>query len=165
MVKNNIEGYKCFNKNLVCNKNNFQMKEKSLYRLNKNVIYHKEGFHFCIRLEDTLRFFGGVDEEKYICKIRALGDISWGEDEYNGYYDMGCTNIIYIDHLMSREEIFNYADNLSDFAFIRLITSYKLNDNELLYFKNKYKNNYRVINYIDYYQNNELDVFYKVLKK
>lgn len=165
MFKNNVEGYKCFNRGLICNKDNFQMQEKKLYKINNNIKYHNQGFHFCLRLEDTLRFFGETDNEKVICKIRALGDIDWSFDHYNCYYDMGCTDMIYIEKIMSREEIMKYADNLNDLRFIRFIMGYKLNNDELEYFKNKYRKNNKVDAYIGYYQEKEKNAFVKILNR
>ena len=164
MMKNNVDGYKCFNKNLICNQESFKMEEKKLYKIDEDIKFRHKGFHFCVRLEDTLRFFGGIDDEKEICKIKAVGDIFWESDEYNGYYDMGVTNAIYIDHILSRDEIMEYVDGLTDHRFIRFIMGYKLTKEELEYFKNKYINNFRVSNYLSYYQEKELDIFYKKRK-
>lgn len=165
MKINGIVGYKCFNKNLICNFNSFQMKEKCIYTTNENIKFRQHGFHFCIRLEDTLRFFGDIENEKEICMIKAFGDIYWYNDEYNGYYDMGCTNKIYIENIMTRDDIINYANNLNDERFIRFIMGYKLLKNELDYFKDKYEKNARVYSYINYYQEKNNDAFLKLLTR
>ena len=53
----------------------------------------------------------------------------------------------------------SYADNLIDTRFIRFIQGYKLTKEEKEYFKNKYINNRLVINYLKYYQEDDLEVF------
>lgn len=162
MYKNNIDGYKCFNKDLTSNIDGFSFKPNRIYTMNKDIKYHKRGFHFALRLEDTLRFF---DEEKEICRIKALGDIDWSNDDYYEYYDLGCTNIIYIGKIMTKEEIINYIDKVSDNRFIRFIQGYKLTNEELNYFKEKYKNNNYVLEYLKYYQEKEEDIFDKYYGK
>ena len=169
MYKNYIWGYKCFNEYMLCNYDNFKMEPNKLYKVNEDIKFRKKGFHFCLRLEDTLRYFGEIDDKKEICKIIALGDIDWYNDYYNEYFDMGCTNVIYIGNVMSRGEIINYIDQVSDCRFIRFIMGYRLSNEELLYFKNKYRNNNYVMNNIRYYQDGDKEIFNKqysrVLKK
>ena len=153
-----MDGYKCFNSNFTNNSNEL-IKPNTTYVLQDKLKIKKNGFHFCKRLEDTLRYFDGLKEDIIICKVKALGDIIWYEDNYYDYYDIGCTNKIYISNPLSREEIMSYADNLIDTRFIRFIQEYKLTKEEKEYFKNKYINNRLVINYLKYYQEDDLEVF------
>lgn len=153
-----MDGYKCFNSNFTNNSNEL-IRTNTTYVLQDKLKIKKNGFHFCKRLEDTLRYFDGLKEDIIICKVKALGDIIWYEDNYYDYYDIGCTNKIYISNPLSREEIMSYADNLIDIRFIRFIQGYKLTKEEKEYFKNKYINNRLVINYLKYYQEDDLEVF------
>ena len=62
------------------------------------------GFHFCKRLEDTLRYID--DKDPKIARVIGRGTIDEGFDDYNGYYDMYASSIIDIKYFLMREEIF-----------------------------------------------------------
>lgn len=150
-MSNNIVGYKCFNNDLTNNYNQ-KVEFNRIYSCSEPIKYKHCGFHFCMRLEDTLRFFDGLKEDIIICKVNVLGNVDWYDDEYYGYYDMGCTNKIYIGNPMSRKEIIEYADNLYEDNFIRFIQGFKLNHDELTYFKLKFKSNNNILKNLKYFQ-------------
>ena len=64
-----MDGYKCFNSNFT-NNNNELIKPNTTYVLQDKLKIKKNGFHFCKRLEDTLRYFDGLKEDIIICKIK-----------------------------------------------------------------------------------------------
>lgn len=157
-MKNSIVGYKCFNGDFT-NKYKERIEPKRIYSCDDYLKYRKRGFHFCLRLEDCLRFFEGLKEDIVICRVRVLGNVDWYEADYNGYYDLGCTDRIYIDRPMTREEILLYADGLYEEGFIRFIQGFRLDDEEREYFKLKFSNKRGVLNYLKYYQEGDRDVF------
>ena len=162
----NNNGYKSFNKDFKTF-NDIIMEPNKIYELDGEIKYHKYGYHFASRLEDTLRYVNGLEEKIILCKIKALGNIDWYDDEYYGYYDLGCTNKIYIDKPLTREEIINYALKLYEQRLIRFIQGYKLTKEELELFKTIYKNNDNIINFLSYYQEKDYEVFkrkYKLTK-
>ena len=161
-----IIGYKSFNKDFETF-NNIKMEPNKIYETDDNIKYHRHGYHFAERLEDTLRYVNGLEEEIIICRIKALGKIDWYDDEYYGYYDLGCTNKILIDKLLKREEIIDYALKLYEYRLIRFIRGYKLTKEELEFFKKTFINNDNIINNILYYQEKDYEVFNKkyILKK
>ena len=163
-MKQTVNGYKSFNKNFETF-NNIKMKENQIYKIDDDIKYSKVGYHFATRLEDTLRYVNGLKEEIIICNIEALGNIDWHDDEYYGYYDLGCTNIIKINNILTREEIIKYIYNKPEFNIIRFISGYKLTNEELKLFKERYKNNNNILNYIKYYQENDTQVFDRNHKK
>ena len=157
-------GYKSFNYNFETF-NSIKLEPNKIYTTNEKIKYHHNGYHFAKRLEDTLRYVNGLEESIIICKIEALGDIEWYEDDYYGYYDLGCTNIIKILNPLTREEIINYALNLYEQRLIRFIQGYKLTKEELQLIKEKYQNNINIINHIKYYQEKDYKVFERTYKK
>ena len=160
-----IYGYKCFKKDLV---NNYGVKfqEGKTYHAEGEIIFGIEGngFHMCERLEDTLRFFDTFKESIDICKVIGHGRMIKRDDEYNGYYDMYACEYIDIVKKMTREEIIFYGLNLIDIRLIRFISLYKLTDFEKELFKEKFKNNELIYQYINYYQENKKDAFVRKLE-
>ena len=104
-----IHGYKAFHKGLV-NRYGLSFEEGGVYTCEGELKFGNDGngFHFCKRLEDTLRYFPATEEEIDIAEVTALGDIVEGEDDYYGYYDMYCTNRIRIDKILTRADIISH---------------------------------------------------------
>ena len=117
------------------------------------------GFHFCKNLEDTLRYFDAFNNEVNICYVRGFGDIATYEDEYNGYYDMYSSTNIEILKKLERDEIINYVINLPEYRVSRFISLFKLTNDEIELFREKFKNSYIVNDMISYYQLKDKDVF------
>ena len=163
-MEQTIKGYKSFNKDFMTF-NNMKMQPYAIYKTEEDIKYRRSGYHFAKRLEDTLRYVNGLKEPIIICPIEALGDIIWNDDEYYGYYDLGCTNIIKINKPLTRKEILEYIYKKPDYSIIRFIQGYKLTKEELEIFKEKYNNNRNIINYIMYYQENNSNAFNREYKK
>ena len=119
------------------------------------------GFHFCKRLEDTLRYFPGMEEEISIAKVSALGRFLERNDEYNGYYDMYCTNKIRIDKILNRSEIVNPYLSLDEERVIRFLQGFCLTKEELEFFKLRYEDHPRIMDAISYYQEKNYDTYQK----
>ena len=159
-----IKGYKSFNSNFETF-NNIKMEPNKIYKIDENIKYHQKGYHFAMNLEDTLRYVNGLEEEIIICQIEALGIIKWNNDEYYGYYDLGCTNIIKILNPLTREEIIKDILNKPDFRIKRFLEGYKLTEEEIQLFKEKYQNNISILEYIKYYQEKDYKAFEKKYKR
>ena len=155
-----IHGYKTFHKGLK-NRYGKQFLEKGIYTTSERLKFgnNGNGFHFCKRLEDTLRFFPAMEEPVDIAKITALGDVVLSEDDYYGYYDMYCTNKIRIDKVMQRDEIIRMYLHLPDDRVIRFIQGFRLNPEEITLFRVRYGENERIQDAISYYQEGIKDVY------
>ncbi len=165
-------GYKLLNKNLT-NKNNKKYEIGKKYELNGPLKYSKNGFHFSIFPEETLRFANKESSELIddftIVKVEASGIIECG-DEYLeneqfdtvGVYASTCMVILKI---LSREEVFNIILNSNNVLRIRkYIQSVKLNDFEINSIRERY-DDYFTNAYIDCYQYNDKDAFSRRFKK
>ena len=83
-----MRGYKALNKDMINRYGNkYELGNK--YYLNSGVpIWSKNGFHFCVRPEDTLRYVDGFNDEIEMVEVEASGTMILHEDEYYGFYDM-----------------------------------------------------------------------------
>ena len=160
------KGYKTFNKDLT---NRYGMK----WEVGK--IYHQKGvpkfgndgngFHFCKRLEDTLRYFPAMEEEVLIAKITSLGEEASYQDEYNGYYDMFATTSLRIDHIMTREEVLEEALTMPPHRVVRFIQGYRLEKKEIEKFQATFQKEREVEDAIAYYQEGKKDVYEERAKR
>lgn len=165
-----LQGYKTFNKDMT-NRYGRAFVEGAIYRINVKPVFGNRGvgFHFCRRLEDTLRYFPAMEEEVKIAKVTSLGDSVEAEDEYYGYYEMYSTNAIRIDRILSREEIIGMY--LKDpkhqpiSRVCRFLQGFKLTDIEIEMFRITYMDNEEVQNAISYYQEGLTDTYEKVYQR
>ena len=155
-----IVGYKCFHKGLI-NRYGYKFYEGKLYHAKDKISFSKNGFHMCLNLEDTLRYFDAFNEEVDIALVIGSGNKEERNDEYNGYYNMFAVEYLTIVHVLTREEIINHALKLSFMALKRFISLYKLNKDEIKIIKKKYANESEIISCISYYQEKDLDVYKK----
>ena len=140
IIKQKIHGFKCFNKGL---KTRFgkKMELNKIYRVEETPIFKSSGFHMCKNMEDTFRYFDCFKEEIDICKVIGYPEYTEYSDEYYGYYEMySCQGIELVEKL-TREQIIKISDEMYDSRFARFISLFPLNNEELLYFIEKYKNN------------------------
>lgn len=157
-----IIGYKCLDKDLT-NRYKKILEVGKTYTANGSVSFGNggHGYHFCKNLEDTLRYFDGLNKEISICLVRGTGNIVEYEDDYNGYYDIYSSENIEILKELSREETVLYGLNLNELKVCRFIQGFKLNDDEIEMFKEKFNCNNTVLNYIEYYQFRNKEAFKK----
>ena len=105
-------------------------------------------------------------EKKFqICKVRGFGNIVSCDDEYNGYYEMYASEKIFVEKILSHEEIITYALNLNDIRAERFVSQFPLTKEEIDYFKEKFYNCPNVLNAIQYYQEKDLDTYKRIVFK
>lgn len=158
-----IKGFKCFNKGLI---NSFgdQLVLNKKYIYDGKVSFRSSGYHICTNLEDTLRYFDGMNGEIDICEVNGYPEYIKFDDDYYGYYDMYACSGILLKKLLTRDEIIKRADSMHSLAFKRFSAGYKLTVEELEYFKNKYKNDIDVINHLIYYYEDK-DIYNKISRR
>ncbi len=160
------KGYKTFYKNM---KNHYEKEFEvgKVYTISGKLKFgnNGNGFHFCKRLEDTLRYYPAMEEEVVITEVTSLGDIVEYEDEYNGYYDMYCTNMIRIDKILTREEIIKMFLQLPIHQVERFIKSFRLTKEEIELFRIRYLGKREIEDAIDYYQEGKKDTYEKRYRK
>ncbi len=155
-----IVGYKCFNEGLV-NRYGKKFELGMKYRVYDEIRFRENGFHLCTNLEDTLRYFDAMNEKVEIAKVLGFGNIDIYNDEYNGFYDMYAVEYMEIMHVLTRDEIINYAIHLPVERLRRFISLYRLTKDEIIAFKQKYSNIPAILMTIEYYQENNIKVFEK----
>lgn len=127
-----VYGYKAFHKDLI-GYNDFKFEVGKKYVCD-DILIRKRGFHFCLRLEDTLRYF--LDEENIeICLVKGSGTVEGFEDEYFGYYDQFVCNNLEILKKIPREDIIKYYkelknDYFTENRFCRFVRNYPLIEEE-----------------------------------
>ncbi len=153
-------GYKCFNKNLI-NRYGQKFEIGKTYHTDGNIKFgnNGNGFHMCLRLEDTLRYFDAINDDVDICLVKCYGKYAKGEDDYYDYYDMYSFENMYIIKLLTREEIIDYALKLYGYRAERFISLFKLTEEEIEIFKEKYQCNPNILEYIAYYQEGDKEIF------
>lgn len=158
-----ILGFKCFNQGL---KNAFgeQLILDKKYVYDGPIKFRYNGFHICVNLEDTLRYFDGFHNEVDICEAIGYPRSVLFEDEYNGYYDMYACQGLILTKLLTRTDILNRADAMNENSFRRFAMGYRLTKEELDYFKNKYRNNINVLEHLIYYYEDKT-IYSKKIKR
>ena len=155
-----VKGYKCFKKGLI---NQFGSKFEigKVYKDDKEIRFQHGGFHMCTYLEDTLRYFDAFNEEIEIAEVIGYGKVDKYDDEYNEFFDMYSVENIIICHVLTHEEIINYAYNLPPMRLKRFLSLYRLNKNELELFRKKFYKDYLIMKVLDYYQDEDSNVYIK----
>jgi len=157
-----IIGYKCFKKGLI---NHYGMKFEigKTYKATGPIKFgiYGNGFHMCEFLEDTFRYY--LDEEEpVLCLVEGSGESVQYDDDYFGYYNMHSVECLKIIRIIEREEIINYFLKLVDFRFSKALQTFKFTEEELLLFKERFKNNQHIVHLISGYQEDGLK---RILKK
>ena len=134
-----ISGFKCFYSGLV-NAFGDKLELDKKYICNEPVKFKSKGYHICTNLEDTLRFFDGMNKQVDICEAIGYPEYVKYDDEYFGYYDMYACGGLLLKRILTRDEIIKIADSMHSEAFKRFSRDYKLTTEELDYFKNKFRN-------------------------
>ena len=163
-----MKGYKAFYKGLI-NKNGQKFEEGKVYVTEGKAKYGTKGngIHFCVSLEDTLRYFSEEEEELEFAEVTSLGDIDEYCDHYNGFYNMYSTNKLRIDRVLTRKEIINMYLSMNGHNNERLnrfLMLFPLTEDELSLFKIKFKDEKYVLNIILYYQEDQKETYKKTIK-
>jgi hypothetical protein len=122
------------------------------------------GFHFALRLEDTL-LKEGVNQridDYIIAYVFGDGDIAQGEAEQGSFKDLYAATKLTIIKFMTREEIIQYALKLPQNRMVRFVTYFRLNPDEISLFRGKHE---RVDIALDYYQLGIKNAFERIRKR
>ena len=166
-----INGFKSFNYDYT-NVNGFKFEKGKSYHIGGIIKFgpNGNGFHFCERLEDTLRFSDYYGDSPLrtvqIAHVIGSGILSEGFDDYNEYYNMYAASDLKIVDFMSRDEILDYASYLPEMRLNRFLSLYKLSEEELGLFIGKYNCCDNVLKYYypDYFNKHYIDASAKVKK-
>ncbi len=161
-MENRIKGYKAFNADLT-NRYGSSFEVGKRYSVDGNAVFgnHGNGFHFCERLEDTLRYFDAMDGEIAICEVFGSGDIVEYSDEYYGYYDMFAATELEVSKVLTREEIINMYLSVPSHRMVRFVQGFRLSEQEKELMRLSYCDDIDVANAISYYQDGDKDVYSK----
>lgn len=149
-----VNGYKCFDAGLTSRYGD-KYEEGKTYYSKTDVKFNKGGFHMCANLEDTLRYFDAINGEVEIAYVTGFGEINKYDDEYNEFFDMYSVENITINHILTRDEIIEYALKLPPYRAKRFVSLISLTKDEIELFKKKFYKDQMVINAINYYQTDE----------
>ncbi|MBR7041882.1 MAG: hypothetical protein IKI04_00100 [Bacilli bacterium] len=131
-------------------------------KINIGKIYHfkdgkkfdndEKGYYACERLEDTLRAQDAMNKEVDIAKVICWGvNAEYRDDIYEFYNTYDFENML-ITEIMTREEIIKYGLELNEVSVKRFLSLFRLTEEEIILFKEKFKNDGDVISTIEYYQ-------------
>ena len=159
-----VKGYKAFNKGLT-NRYGRKFEIGKQYSVDGKISFgnNGNGFHFCKNIEDTLRYFDGVDGEVEIVEVIGTGEIVTNEDEYNGFYDMYAAKTITISKKIERKKLVNMflTTITSELRVVRFIQLFRLTEKEIEMLKLKYAGSIMIMDAIAYYQEGQTDVYEK----
>lgn len=155
-MTSSIKGYKAFNNMMDRYGNTYEV--GNTYKVEGPIKFQQSGFHFCKNLEDVFRYYDGFDENTIICEVEGYGEFDKYDDTYYDYYNMYAISSFKIIKALNREEILDNVLNKGLMPTIRLISGYYLTDEELNIILNKY-NDPMVIDFINYFQKNDLNAF------
>ncbi len=156
-----IEGYKALDgKN--CNQYGQQFEEGKWYHRDGDISFgvHGNGYHFCQNFEDTFRYFPTIPikgsifepyEEVHLAKVIGSGYIVESFDDYYGYYGLYSAQDLWVEHILTREEIIALARKLGRDSerLERFVSSFLLTEEEIELFKRKGR---LISNAIQHYQ-------------
>ena len=132
-----MKGYKAFEEGLT-NRYGFTYELGKKYYLNGELNWKKNGFHFCTRPEDTLRYIDAYNHPYNICEVNGSGQIVLYEDEYYGFYDMYASSEMEILRIVPREEIFDMVINSYGDRVKRFISLTELTQDEIEQIRERY---------------------------
>lgn len=158
-----MKGYKLLDVGFI-NEYGHKYELNKKYELRGELKWNYNGFHFCSHIEDTLRYRDKNKDEFVIVEVLATGKIVDGtniENDYYGYETGYASSEIELVREISRDEMISIVVNSRNIDRItRLILSLSLTEEEINLIKEKYP--YQIVEqYIDYYQYNNKDAFYR----
>ena len=130
-----VNGYKAFHKDMRDHTGK-QYVEGEIYSIEdlRRFGTEEKGFHFCRRLEDSLR--GYPKDEVIIAEVTSLGPVKKDRDEEYDYYDMYYASSLSINRILSREEIILMFLRMEPNDRVeRFIKSYQLTEPEIELFR------------------------------
>ena len=144
-------GYKSFNADMT-NRYGKKFEVGKIYTVTGTIKFgnNGNGFHMCKNMEDTFRYFDSTNIA--VCEVNGFGKKVKYEDDYYGFYDMYAVEKLEILKLLKRKEILDYMLKLYPERVMRFIQLFKLYDDEIKIFEEKFRNDAKVINTIKYYQ-------------
>lgn len=122
-----------------------------IYELTGPIKFRKNGFHFCKHIADVFRYYDGFSDDTIVCKVVGYGDLDKFDDENYEYFDMYASSKLKIIKELSREEILEATFKDGFMAILRLISGYKLNNDEIDMILDRYHEPI-IEDYINYYQ-------------
>lgn len=161
------EGYKIFN-NKQENRYGYKMEIGKTYSTIGNISYgiNGNGYHFCKNLSDVFRFKDTKNFDFLVAKVIGYGKIITYDDEYYGYYDLFSCEKLFIKEFLKREDIIiKMLNETNPFALKNFIITFSMTKEEIMLFKEKFKNNIEIMNLIAYYQEKDLEVYEKIYLK
>lgn len=155
-----IKGYKAFNEDMT-NRYGMFFEEGVTYIASPpiKIKFEGNGYHFAKRLEDTLRYVDGMNEEIKIAEVTASGEIIEFEDEVYGYYELYVAEKLRVDKILTREEIIEEMLNKNPIFVERFIQGFKLSIEECQLFKTRFSSSKGVLDSIAYYQYGDKEVY------
>lgn len=155
-----IYGYKAFAKDMT-NRHGKTFEEGKIYIVDGPLKWGKNGngYHFCTELEDTLRFVNGFDNDIQIASIISTDEVLKIDDYVYEYFDMYVSRSIYIDHILTREEIINHMlkNQYNFYGVIRFIAGFRLTSEEIQLFKDRFSRYQDVLLALNYYQGSDTE--------
>ena len=161
-----VIGYKAFNSDLT-NRYGLKFKVGKIYFSTGAISFgnNGNGFHLCKNIEDTFRYF---DAEKItICKVIGSGLFAKNnsqEDDYYDFDDMYSVEKLIILKKLTRIEIIQEGLKLDEHRAKRFVFLFPLTEDEIILFKEKFKDYPMVIDAIAYYQENDKTVYWRKIK-
>ena len=144
-----MRGYKVLDRGLI-NQYGVPYELGKKYYLIGELVWSKNGFHFCERPEDTLKFIEYFDSDIDMTEVECTGDIITRDDEYYGFYDMHASTEMIIKRIIPREEYFKeIIDSNNPFRVQRLASLIKLEPEEIMIILERYP---ELKHTIDFYQ-------------
>ena len=156
-----IVGYKAFNGDMT-NSYGMKFEEGHTYTVDGDIEFGLKGngFHFCSYLEDTLKFFHEEENGRLIARVTGYDEILKREDRVFDYYDMYVARTLFVDKILTREEIIGMVLKFGNVERIkRFLTYFTLTEEEKELFRIRFADNIDVLNAISYYQDNDKDVY------
>ena len=108
-----IEGYKGTDKNMRCR--DFQYELHRIYDLGNEPLMCRDGFHYCLNLEDVYKYYPLNGENRYF-RVNGLVRKSNADDVSSGITDkLVARGIIFIEEVDVSEELKKQEEKIRDF--------------------------------------------------
>lgn len=154
-----MHGYKCFNNDMTnIYGDKFEVGKKYFLKGELKIGTRGNGFHIAENLEDTLKYYGALNPDIVVCEVIGGGDILSDWDDYYGFLKYAVSELEIV-RIIPREEIINMALQFNDERAFRFVQLFKLNEDEIKLFEEKFSSYLRVLKAIEYYQKGNKKVY------